>query len=198
MGILGYIHVAFGILAIASGLVIFRIIKGTQLHRVLGYLYVASMLGLNLTALLIYRVFGTFGPFHVLAVISLATLFAGLVPAYFKRPQTKWLARHYEGMCWSYVGLLAATAAEIAVRLPFVQGLGLAFGMATFVASFVVVFMGAFVLYRYREQVLASVQAPRAGPNNPLEPTRPAVLTEAKSKGPKSGPAAASFDSAGP
>ena len=136
---------------------------GTQLHRVIGYLYVASMLGLNVTALLIYRVFGTFGPFHVLAVISLATVVAGLLPAFFKRPPGKWLRRHYEGICWSYVGLLAATAAEIAVRLPFVQGFGLAFGIATFVASFVVVFIGAFVLYRYRDQVLAGFQ-PRAGP----------------------------------
>ena len=187
MGILGYIHVAFGVLAIVLGLVIFCINKGTRLHRVLGYLYVASMLGLNITALMIYRVFGGFGPFHVLAIISLVTLFGGWVQAYFKHPPEKWLRRHYEGMCWSYVGLLAATAAEIAVRLPFVQG-GLAFGIATFVASFVVVFIGAFVLYRYRDQVLAGVQSPRAGPNQALQPTGAAVSVPAESKAPDGGP----------
>ena len=182
MGILGYGHVAFGVIALALGLVIFRITKGSQLHRVLGYLYVAAMLGLNLTALMIYRVFGTFGPFHVLALISLAAVGAGLLPAYYKRPPGKWLRRHYEGIGWSYVGLLAATAAEIAVRLPFVQGVGLAFGIATFVASVVVIFIGAFVLYRYRDQVVAGVQPPRAGPNKVLQPTGAAVSAPVESK----------------
>jgi uncharacterized membrane protein len=122
MGILGLIHVGFEMLALVFGLVIFCMTKGTQLHRCLGYLYVVSMLGLNVTALLIYRVFGAFGPFHVLALVSLASVVAGLVPACLKRPRGKWLRRHYEAICWSYVGLLAATAAEIAVRLPFVHG----------------------------------------------------------------------------
>lgn len=99
MGILGYVHVAFGFLALALGVVVFCVSKGTQIHRLLGYLYVASMLGLNVTALLIYRLFGHFGPFHVLAVISLATLMAGWWPAYVKRPPQQWLARHYELMC---------------------------------------------------------------------------------------------------
>jgi uncharacterized membrane protein len=145
-------------------LVIFRITKATQLHRTLGYLYVASMLGLNVTALMIYRLFGRFGPFHVLALISLATVVAGLLPAYSKRPPGKWLRRHYEGMCWSYVGLLAATVAEIATRLPFARGSGLAFGIATFVATLAVVLIGRFVLFRYRDQVLAGFQTPRGGP----------------------------------
>lgn len=182
MGILGLIHVGFGMLALVLGLVIFRITKGTQLHRRLGYLYVASMLGLNVTALLIYRVFGTFGPFHVLAVISLVTVVGGLIPAYFKQPKEKWLRRHYEGICWSYVGLLAATSAEIAVRLPFVQGFGLAFGLATFAASFIVIFIGAFVLYRYRDSVLASFEPPRAGPNETLMPTGVSIPVAAELK----------------
>jgi uncharacterized membrane protein len=170
VGVLGYVHVAFGVLALVTGLAIFRIAKGTQRHRVLGYGYVASMLGLNVTGLLIYQVFGTFGPFHVLAVISLATLVAGWYPAYVKRPAGQWLRWHYEGICWSYVGLLAATAAEIAVRLPFVRGFGLAFGLATFVSSFVVVFLGAYVLYRYRDEVLARFRPPDAGPHRPPTP----------------------------
>jgi uncharacterized membrane protein len=151
---LGYAHVTFGILAILFASIIFCITKGSQLHRILGYLYVANMLGLNITALMIYRVFGFFGPFHVLALLSMGTVVAGFVPAYFRRPTAKWLNRHYEWMCWSYVGLLAATAAEIVVRLPFIRS-GLAFGIATFASSFVVVFLGAHVLYRFRDDVLA-------------------------------------------
>lgn len=190
MGILGYIHVVFGILALVSGLVIFRVIKGTQLHRILGYLYVANMLGLNVTGLMIYRVFGTFGPFHVLAVISLLTLVAGFVPVYFKRPAGKWLQRHYEGMCWSYVGLLAATAAEITVRLPFIHGFGMAFGIATFVSSFIVVFIGAYVLYRYRDQTLAGLQPPISAPNKALLPTGASISVTPDSTSPEVDPAA--------
>jgi uncharacterized membrane protein len=162
LGILGTIHVVFGILAITAGLVIFRIAKGTPRHRQLGFVYVASMLGLNGTGLLIYRVFGTFGPFHVLALASLVTLFSGFVPVYRKPRAGDWLRRHYHGMCWSYVGLLAATAAEIAVRLPIIRGFGLAFGIAVFVSSLVVVVVGGYVVNRSREQVLARFQRPRS------------------------------------
>jgi len=159
MGFVGFLHVTFGVLALVLGFVILGLTKGTQLHRMLGYLYVVSMLSLNGTALMIYRVFGVFGPFHVLAVIRLVTVVMCFLPAYRKRPPGRWVHRHYEGMCWSYVGLLAATAAEIAVRLPFIQGFGLAFGVAVFVASVVVIVVGGMILYRYRDQVLAGLKA---------------------------------------
>ena len=63
----------------------------TNLHIKIGYTYAISMLILNVTALMIYDLFGGFGPFHVFAVISLATLIAGLIPAYLKKPEGKWL-----------------------------------------------------------------------------------------------------------
>jgi uncharacterized membrane protein len=169
MGTLGWIHTALGLLAIALGLVIFRTSKGSQLHRVMGYGYIASMIGLNATALLIYRVFGGFGPFHVLALISLATVAASAIPAVIKRPRGTWLARHYDGMCWSYIGLLAATVAEIIARLPFVRDFGLTFGIATFLSSIAVVLVGSIVLYGLRDRALASVRAPVARSNNPVE-----------------------------
>ena len=40
-------------------------------------MYVLSMLLLNITALMIYDLYGRFGPFHVASVISLATIGAG-------------------------------------------------------------------------------------------------------------------------
>lgn len=160
MGTLGYVHVAFGVLALVFGLMVFCVVKGTRFHVVLGYLYVASMLGLNITALLIYRLFGHFGPFHVLAVISLLTLLAGWWPAYVKRPAKLWLARHYELMCWSYGGLVAATVAEFAVRLPFIKGVGAAFALTTFVSSSITVAIGAFILYRFRDRALAPFKRP--------------------------------------
>ena len=38
------------------------------------------MVGLNVTALSIYRLTGVFGPFHWAALFSLATIVAGVVP----------------------------------------------------------------------------------------------------------------------
>ena len=87
MTTLALIHVSTGLTALASGVVIFFNIKGTRFHRILGYIYVLSMVALNATALMIYRLFGHFGPFHVLAVFSLLTVAAGFVPAYRKKPQ---------------------------------------------------------------------------------------------------------------
>ena len=166
MAIISVVHVAFGVLAIVLGWVILCSQKGTARHRRLGYLYIAAMLGLNATALMIYRVFQSFGPFHALALMSLASLVAGWVPAYTRRPRHDWLRRHYEGMCWSYVGLMAATAAEIVVRLPFVRGFGWGFGVATGASSFVVVFVGAYLLYRYRDASLEAFRPP-AGSSQP-------------------------------
>lgn len=174
MGTLGWIHVAFGVASLLSGLVIFRITKATKLHIRVGYVYIASMIGLNVTALMIYRVFKSFGPFHVLALVSLASLAKGAIPVFRRVRKSDWLEQHYEGMCWSYVGLLAATAAEIAVRLPWVEGYGWAFGIATFVSSFIVVFLGAYVLYLRKEPTLTAVrQMPHSSVSQSSESKRP-------------------------
>ncbi|HEV2292419.1 MAG TPA: hypothetical protein VGR35_01105 [Tepidisphaeraceae bacterium] len=61
----------------ACGLLVLLRAKGTRSHRVIGYLYVAAMLALNVTAFLIYRLYGRFGPFHVAALVSLAMVIAG-------------------------------------------------------------------------------------------------------------------------
>lgn len=37
---------------------------------------------------------------------------------FLKKPAEKWLEWHYLGMCWSYVGLAAAAAAEFFTRVP--------------------------------------------------------------------------------
>ena len=50
------------------------------------------MLLLNATALLIYNLFGHFGPFHIAALVSLCTVVAGLWSALRHRPG--WVTRH--------------------------------------------------------------------------------------------------------
>lgn len=70
----------------------------------------------NATALSLYRLTGHFEPFHVLALISLASVLAGLAAALIR--WRGWLETHYRCMAFSYIGLLAAAAAEGLTRLP--------------------------------------------------------------------------------
>ncbi len=118
MYLTGALHVALALVALVSGLVMVVMRKGTLRHRKVGWVYAVSMLGLNATALLIYRLFGGFGPFHVAALVSLLTIIAGLIPAVRRRPRRKWLEHHAYWMTWSYVGLAAATVSEVTTRVP--------------------------------------------------------------------------------
>lgn len=154
MSPLGIAHVTFALAAMSSGAVVMLRRKGTLSHKRLGYLYAFCMVGLNITALMIYRLFHSPGPFHALAVVSLSTLTAGLLPAL--RRRAGWLERHYRMMAWSYVGLCAAFLAEIAVRLPFVKGIGWRFGIAAFLASSLVAAIGGRVIERRRKSALAA------------------------------------------
>ena len=91
--------------------------KGTAVHRRAGWIHAASMLGVNVTALMLYQLTGRFGPFHAAAVFSLLTLVAGVVPAR-RRNGPQWVGRHAYWMSGSYVGLVAAAAAETLTRIP--------------------------------------------------------------------------------
>jgi uncharacterized membrane protein len=112
---LGAIHLAAALTAFVLGGAVLVARKGTALHRTLGGGYVVALVMVNVTALGIYRLTGQFGPFHALALLSLAVLFWGVLAAVRRRPG--WLIAHYHGMAWSYIGLLAATCAEVMIRL---------------------------------------------------------------------------------
>lgn len=116
----GLFHAGLGLAAVVLGLVVVLRRKGGRTHRRIGMAYVISMVLLNVTALLIYDLFGRFGPFHGLALLSLATTLAGFVPAYLRRP-AGWLEIHARCMSWSYAGVVAAFAAEIGARVPGVR-----------------------------------------------------------------------------
>lgn len=151
---LGWFHTGCALAALGSGAAVVLRRKGTRGHRRLGWVYVGSMLALNVTALMIYRLFGGFGPFHVAAVASLATVIAGTVPAYRRKP-ANWLEHHYAGMTWSYVGLWAATAAEVATRVP-----GFRFWWAVMLGTFAVIGIGATLIRRNQAAVLAQFRRP--------------------------------------
>jgi uncharacterized membrane protein len=158
MSAAGVVHTAFALAAMGSGLVVIRRAKGTRLHRTVGWVYTASMLGLFTTAFLIYRLFGGFGPFHVAAVFGLATLAAGVASSFFKRPRRDWVERHYYLMSYSYLGLLAAAGAEIATRVP-----GAEFKLAATLASVAVIAVGAGVIAKKARSVLPHIRATHPG-----------------------------------
>jgi uncharacterized membrane protein len=153
-GIIANFHVAFALAAMILGMGIFTSRRGTPFHRKLGYAYITSMLVLNVSALLLFARTGTFGPFHIAALISLVTLMAGAVPAITRKPKNAWLALHWEFMSWSFVGLLAGAVAETAFRIP-----GLAYWPAIVVASLVTVFVGGVLIYGSRGAMRKFVDA---------------------------------------
>ena len=139
------LHIGTAISALIFGLCVFLTRKGTRLHKQFGYAYYFNMLGLNISALFIYRLTGHFGPFHGAALASLLTLLAGFAAAYLRLPQERWLELHYEFMNWSYVGLVAAAVSEATTRLPAAP-----FWPAVFAGTLVVFLIGGVFIARGR------------------------------------------------
>jgi uncharacterized membrane protein len=148
MSKLGWVHMTFAIAAMLVGAAVVLRDKGSFAHRVTGWIYVSCMVGLNATALMIYRLFGHFGPFHVLALISLGTVVAGVSVAIF-RPKG-WLSIHYKAMSWSYIGLIAAAASEAGTRIRIFH-----FWWAVLIATGSIVGIGALIIKR-TEKIIAT------------------------------------------
>ena len=146
-------HIVASISALIIGLWVVLTRKGTGLHRWLGYAYFFNMLGLNISALFIYRLTGHFGPFHGAAIASGITLIAGFVPAYLRYPRKGWLDLHYEFMNWSYVGLIAAGVSEVATRLPSAP-----FWPAVVASMFAVFLFGGIWISRSRGKHLSNAR----------------------------------------
>ncbi|MGE3316261.1 MAG: DUF2306 domain-containing protein [Planctomycetaceae bacterium] len=166
----GFVHVLCAVTALVLGVLIFAITKGTRLHAYLGHAYVVSMVGLNVTALLIYRLIGGFGPFHVAAFISLATLLYGYAAVWTRRPADRWLTIHYHAMSWSYVGLLAAAVSESIVRIDVMRQFissRINFGIAVSVASGVVCIAGGWIIAKSERRVMSKLK-PRGNARSDL------------------------------
>ena len=74
------VHMTFSLIAIGAGAVVLTNSKGTRWHRTFGHIYATSMVGLIVTAFLIYDLTGNFGPFHVAAAVSTVYTSVRLVP----------------------------------------------------------------------------------------------------------------------
>jgi uncharacterized membrane protein len=145
MSTLGWIHTIFGLVALAAGTAVLLIRKGTRWHRTLGHVYLTAMVSLNVSGLFIYNLYGHFGPFHWMALGSLLTLIAGMVPVFTRRPKGSWLAWHAVFINGSFVGLVAATAAEVTSRIPGTEDI---FGLVVGVTSALVIGIGAALIHR--------------------------------------------------
>lgn len=132
---LGLLHVGAAMSALIVGTLVLIWKKGTRTHRTIGYFYFWSMIITNVSALLIYRLFGTFGPFHYAAIFSFATVIAGIVPVFIK--PKGWLRMHGTFMYFSVVGLYAAFFSEIFTRIP-----GSSFSLMVIVPSIAVTVIG--------------------------------------------------------
>ena len=97
---------------VAGGLAMLVMKKRTLVHRRVGYGHVLSMGVLIISSFGIYRLFGRFGVFHALSLVSTFSLVAGMLPMFRKIRKPGHYETHFKRMYFSVVGLYAAFAAE--------------------------------------------------------------------------------------
>ncbi len=160
------VHTACGFLALTLGLVVLLNNKGTRFHRSLGRTYWLVMLVLNITAFGIYHLNGHFNIFHIFAIVSLATIFAGLIPVLLRKHIRNWLFLHYKYMVWSYAGLLAATSNELFAHVPAFKALVRISGQWVIWAALLVILSLSAILISRRRKVMLT----KYGRAIPLDP----------------------------
>lgn len=113
--VIGLLHVSTAVAALVVGLAVFTSRKGTRRHRRIGAVYVGLLVVLNVAALALHRE-DAFGPFHVLAVVSLLTIGTGIgVLVVGPRSEFRY-AIHGYCLAWSYAGVVAAGTGQLSTR----------------------------------------------------------------------------------
>lgn len=115
---LGLFHFVVSMLALITSTWVLAKEKGTPLHKKMGYAYVCMMLLVCGTSFGMYRLTGKFGLFHWLALVGLATIAAGMIPMWMKNWSRSSKGVHLWFMYYSVLGLYAAFASELCVRIP--------------------------------------------------------------------------------
>ena len=156
-------HLTSAVMALVLGLSVFPATKGTSFHRMMGAGYVVAMLAVNVTALGMYRLTGSFNMFHFFALVSLVAIAAGLWPLVQRKEG--WLRAHYRPMVGSYFGLWAAAVAEATTRLPIMRGvLTTPTSIITFGVSIAVVFVVPAYIVNRRFATLSTAQNSQPDP----------------------------------
>lgn len=128
---LGWFHLTTALLAMLAGAFVLATHKGTKRHKQIGYIYIVSMILVCASAMGIYRLTGSFGIFHITAIVGFLTLAGGMIPMFMKNVERKYKAVHVWFMYYSVLGLYAAFASELSVRIPdrpFYSMVGIATG----------------------------------------------------------------------
>jgi len=164
---LGVVHVVFSLVAMSAGAVVLGIPKGTRWHRTFGHLYATAMVGTVATSLSLYTLTGSFGPFHIAAILAALTLAVGMYAVLMRRPRAGWMGVHAAWMSGSYVGLIAAFVAESLTRFAMprlLTHLGLesqwiAFWITVAAATTAVVIVGIWLIRKHLPAALHNTPA---------------------------------------
>jgi uncharacterized membrane protein len=113
---LGWAHMAACLCALTAGAMVLVAAKGTPRHRVIGRLYLVSMLATNISALCIYRRGVFFFP-HWFAVAALIAITIGFASVRLRRPKAYWRNVHLTCMVASYYMLIGGGVNEIFLRI---------------------------------------------------------------------------------
>lgn len=105
-------HVMAAVTALVVGAVVLALPKGVGRHRPVGSTYVVCLVFVDVAALSVHRE-ATFGVFHALAVISLLTIAAGVLPLLLGSRSPLAVNMHAYCMTWSYAGLVAAGCGQL-------------------------------------------------------------------------------------
>jgi uncharacterized membrane protein len=102
----------------ATSLPAIAVPKGTRLHRMIGITFATGIIFTSLSGFFIYEFTGGPSFFHVLAVLSLITITAGLraIWRFGRTGNRRDLLLHYYNMSFSILGLWMAFAAQLAVN----------------------------------------------------------------------------------
>ena len=145
----GAIHSALALLCIAVGLIQLLRPKRGAGHRARGYFYVYAMLVADGTALLVYQFTGRFNVLHAGAIMNLVCIVVAIIPLLRSPRPANWKLSHYYWIAWSYVGLMAAAATELVVRLSLPATRELAWVM-TSAMTIAVTTVGYILIEKYR------------------------------------------------
>lgn len=139
---IGWFHFLTAVLAMITGSIVLLNKKGTIFHKRIGYIYLTSMLLLNVSSFFIMS-FGSFSLFHFFAIVSLVSIFGGMLPTIKKGKN--WFGYHFYFMNWSVVGLFCAFWAEVGTR--FVDNMKDFWWMVA-LATFITAFIGSRIINR--------------------------------------------------